>query len=59
MKTKIIQQSKLTGECWMVQMQGLKACESCQYKGTEDCGGQNIRETGKNNKGHEIGEDGL
>lgn len=59
MKTKIIQQSKLTGECWMVQMQGLSACEFCEYKNTEDCGGQDILEKGKNEKGHKIGEDGL
>ena len=59
MKTKILRQDGLTGECWIVQMQGLKACESCQYKGTEDCGGEDIRRTGKNEKGHHVGEDGI
>lgn len=59
METKIMPQIKLTGECWIVQIQGLKACKACHYKNTEDCGGEDIRRTGKNEKGYEIGEDGL
>lgn len=36
---KTIDQSTLTGDCWPVQWSGLQACESCEYKGTKECGG--------------------
>jgi hypothetical protein len=58
-RIKRIRQSDLTGECWLVQMWGTSYCESCESKGTPDCGGQRILETGKNEKGIPIGEDGL
>lgn len=41
-KTKIVDQSKLTSECWLIQIQGLKACKRCEYLNTEECGGQEI-----------------
>ena len=31
--------SALTEECWLVQLQGLDACKSCEYLGTDECGG--------------------
>jgi len=37
--TKVIDQSKLTSDCWLVQFNGLAACETCEVKGTKECGG--------------------
>ena len=54
MKTRIIPQNQMTGECWSVQMGGLEACEKCTYKDTEDCGGENIRKIGKNRGGYVV-----
>jgi hypothetical protein len=34
-----IDQSKLNSDCWLIQFQGLNACEKCEYKGTDECGG--------------------
>lgn len=49
-KTKRIYQKDLTSDCWMVQAWGLDYCSGfgdsvnkCEYLGTEECGGQNIR----------------
>jgi hypothetical protein len=36
---KQIDQSKLTSDCWLVQFNGLEACETCGVKGTSECGG--------------------
>ena len=44
----------MTDECWTVQFQGLKACETCPLKDTDDCGGKEIRKTGKNSKGYKV-----
>jgi len=32
-------QSELTGDCWEVQFEGLKACETCPDRDTPQCGG--------------------
>ena len=32
-------QSELTGDCWLVQFEGLAACETCPSRGTPECGG--------------------
>jgi len=32
-------QSEMTSDCFLVQFQGLRACESCSARGTADCGG--------------------
>ena len=48
MKSRTIHQSNLTSECWLVQVWGLEFCENCQFKDTEECGGKDIRSTGKN-----------
>lgn len=50
-ETKIIKQADLTGECWLVQFRGLEACKTCEFKGTDQCGGKEIRKTLKNEKG--------
>jgi hypothetical protein len=38
-----VDQSKLTADCWSIQVEGLKACEKCEYLGKRNCGGKNIR----------------
>jgi hypothetical protein len=54
MSSRSIPQQDLTDECWTVQIQGLKACEKCKFKGTADCGGKAIREKGTNAKGKQV-----
>ena len=44
-ETKEIDQSKLTSECWLIQFNGLKACQTCEFINTAECGGKNIRKT--------------
>lgn len=43
-KSKEIDQSRLTSDCWLIQFDGLSACENCEAKDTPNCGGQAIRE---------------
>jgi hypothetical protein len=50
-KSRMVSQSSLSAECWGVQVWGLDHCITCEYKDTQDCGGQDIRKTGKNEKG--------
>lgn len=38
-ESKEIAQESLTSDCWLVQFDGLKACEHCEVKGTFECGG--------------------
>jgi len=53
-------QKRMTGECWLIQLQGLGACTNCEALDTPECGGQNIRKTLKNKKGYDIpGTSGL
>jgi hypothetical protein len=40
---KVIDQSKLTNDCWLIQFDGLLACETCEVKDTPECGSQAIR----------------
>jgi len=54
METKTINQSHLTSECWTVQFWGLNQCETCEARDTSDCGGQKIRQTGKNENGYSV-----
>ncbi len=42
-ESKEIDQSKLTSECWLIQFDGLAACENCEVKDTDECGGLAIR----------------
>ena len=53
--TTSVQQDKLTGECWPVQMMGIGACLTCKYKNKPRlCGGKKIRETLMNSKGNNV-----
>jgi len=54
MKVRIIHQSNLTSECWMVQVWGPEYCNSCEYKDSKDCGGQKIRRTSMNAFGKKV-----
>ena len=53
-KTRDIDQSKMTEECWEVQFNGLEYCSTCNYKDKDTCGGKNIRKKGKNKKGFSV-----
>ena len=56
---KRVKQRNLTGECMAVQIWGTNACNTCEYIDTEECGGKQIRESGKNKKGIKIGKEGF
>jgi len=56
MKSKIINQSDLTSECFLIQAWGIERCKDCEALNTPDCGGERIR--GLIQKG-EYPEDGL
>lgn len=43
--TKIINQKKLTSDCWIIQIEGIEACKKCSYFNTEECGGKEILKT--------------
>lgn len=49
-----IPQAKLSDECWTVQVWGLKACATCEYRDSPECGGLTIRKTTKNSAGHQV-----
>jgi len=53
-RVRQVRQSNLTSECWNVQVWGLERYDECEFKGTSECGGQEIRKTGKNKKGHKV-----
>lgn len=60
METKVINTKDLTSECWLIQVWGLKACETCEYSGTKECGGAEIRQNLITNGKHgKITETGL
>jgi hypothetical protein len=42
-RTKMVRQGDLTGECWSVQVWGLEACMTCEYADTKECGGPEVR----------------
>jgi hypothetical protein len=51
----MIKQAMLTAECWMIQMFGPDQCKACECRAKPNqCGGLKIRETGKNEKGHDV-----
>ena len=54
MKTTIINQSKLSSECWSIQAHGFEYCKTCEFKNTKDCGSKQIIKTGKNKLGIKI-----
>jgi hypothetical protein len=59
MEIKVVPTRMLSSECFSVQIMGTESCESCQYKGTKECGGKKILRTGKNDNGVSIGEKGM
>lgn len=54
MRAKTVKQSSLSAECWLVQIWGKAYCKKCDLRGTEDCGGKQIRKTGRNSKGIRV-----
>ena len=40
-------------------MDGFSACTECPLKDTEQCGGKQIIETGKNDKGYIVNDNGV
>lgn len=54
MKVLRIHQGHLTGECWMIQFEGLSACKNCAAKHTRECSGEGIVLSGKNKKGFKV-----
>lgn len=53
-KTATMPQNKLTFECWGVQLWGLNECSTCEFRGKKNCGGKQIRKTGKNSLGFPV-----
>jgi len=51
---KMVPQNKMSGECWSIQIWGPIRCTDCEYKDTDECGGKEIRKTGRNEKGYEV-----
>jgi len=49
-----VRQSNLSAECMLIQVWGPSSCDTCEVRGTPQCGGQNIRKTGKNENGLEV-----
>ena len=49
-----VPRKQLSSECWTVQFEGLFACKRCKYKKSRECGGKNIRKTGKNAYGYKV-----
>lgn len=45
---------KMSSECIIVQVWGLPHCKTCEYRDTADCGGEEIRKTGKNSNGFKV-----
>jgi hypothetical protein len=37
-----VDQSRLTSDCWMIQVFGIHACSGCEVKDTDECGGKGI-----------------
>lgn len=53
-ETRVVKQDDLSSECWGIQLRGLKACEQCEFIDGQECGGQSIRKTLMNEKGHTV-----
>ncbi len=54
MEIKTLNQRHLSEECFMIQAFGKHYCKNCPYLETDECGGKDILETGKNNKGYKV-----
>jgi len=53
-QVRTVPQRKMSAECMLIQVWGPKSCDTCEVRGTPQCGGQNIRKTGKNENGHKV-----
>ena len=42
MKAVTVNQAELTSDCWLIQVWGIEACENCEVKDTDECGGKAI-----------------
>lgn len=51
---KRINHAKLSAECWPVQIDGIEACKDCDFRDKDDCDGEGVRTTGKNEKGYTV-----
>ena len=40
---KEIDQTTLTSDCWLIQFNGLQACDNCEFLNTDECGGKELR----------------
>ena len=58
-RERVVKQSELSSECWLIQVWGKSRCETCEFKNTKGCGGQEIRETGINGKGFSVPLGGM
>jgi hypothetical protein len=38
-ESKEVNQKSLTSDCWLIQLEGPSACENCEARNTEECGG--------------------
>jgi hypothetical protein len=56
---KRVKQRALSAECWLVQMWGTHACDTCDARGTDECGGKEILASGVNSNGYAVRKDGL
>lgn len=53
-QARTVRQSELTEGCWLVQCFRVEHCLECEHRDTPDCGGEEIRRTGKNALGHSV-----
>jgi len=54
MEVKVIPQGHMSSECWSIQVWGLDHCKTCPSENKKECGGKNIRKTGKNELGYLV-----
>lgn len=38
-RVRMVRQSDLTADCWLIQLFGVEQCDTCDVRGTPDCGG--------------------
>jgi hypothetical protein len=53
-KSRVINQWQLSSECWTIQAWGPGKCYACEFLDNEECGGQTIRKTSRNELGYEV-----
>ena len=45
-----VDENTMTPDCWLIQIKGLVACDTCELKNTKDCGGGETLLKMKNNE---------